>query len=101
MEITDGVTYQQDLLTVGVYTEMTKLSNELKIQAFIHCGLCAEEFMINEHQGESPQSLKNYDVGWTKEGIQIWCVRHNVNIMHIDFEGHKHPANTTRKEPKK
>jgi hypothetical protein len=37
-------------------------------------------------------------VGWTQLGLQVWCIRHDCNIMHIDFEGVKHRANTTRRE---
>lgn len=72
---------------------MTEIPNTLEIQAYIHCRMCAEEFVNGEHKGKSPQTLKNYDIGWTKLGLQIWCVRHDCNIAHIDFEGVKHHAN--------
>jgi hypothetical protein len=35
------------------------------------------------------------EAGWTQLGFQVWCRNHNVNILHVDFEGHKHPANAT------
>lgn len=41
----------------------------------------------------SPESYAHINFGATEKGIQAWCVRHNCNIVHIDFEGHKHPAN--------
>lgn len=33
--------------------------------------------------------------GWTPIGFQVWCTRHNANVVHVDFEGVKHPANRT------
>ncbi len=27
--------------------------------------------------------------GFIERGIQIWCQRHQLNICHINFEGHK------------
>ena len=63
--------------------------NELNIVQFIHCSLCIKEGIPN---GESPETWARFSVGWTKEGLQIWCVRHKSNIVHIDFQGKKHPA---------
>jgi hypothetical protein len=34
-----------------------------------------------------------HEVGWTELGIQVWCKRHGINIIHVDFENQKHPAN--------
>jgi len=41
-------------------------------------------------------SYQSVQVGWTKEGIQDWCKRHDCNMIHIDFEGKQHPADLTR-----
>ena len=35
------------------------------------------------------------DVGFTPVGIQVWCNRHQCNVVHIDFEGRSLPNNTT------
>ena len=32
----------------------------------------------------------------TKYGIQAWCLRHDCNMIHINFEGQKFPAETGR-----
>ena len=64
-------------------------TNEIKL--FIHCGMCLNE---GAPEGESPQSHQYIEAGWTELGLQIWCNRHDVNIVHINFEGKKHPANT-------
>ena len=63
-----------------------ELSNELSIGLYLHCKMCFD--------GELPQ---NIEVGWTEQGLQVWCKNHECNIVHIDFEGQQHPADTTRK----
>lgn len=35
------------------------------------------------------------NVGFTPVGLQVWCVRHDCNVLHVDFEGYKHPGNQT------
>lgn len=57
-----------------------------KIVMFIHCALCCEEV---------PEGMSQYqdiECGWTEKGFQVWCCRHNANIIHVDFEGQKHKA---------
>ena len=49
-----------------------------------------------------PQSLQDYaaiDVGFTDYGIQVWCRAISANIVHIDFQGAKMPADFRRLEP--
>ena len=65
-----------------------------EIQMYFHCRRCLEE----RPDGLSPQEWGSMEVGWTALGLQVWCKRHNMNIVHIDFEGHQHPANTGAKE---
>ena len=71
-----------------------EIPNSDEIKLFFHCALCLDDMPL----GESPQSYQRIQVGFTKLGLQVWCIRHDVNIAHIDFEGQKHPANMTRKE---
>ncbi len=70
------------------------LSNDLSIVHYLHCGKCIAELP----PGISPQMFAQLEVGFTPEGLQIWCRRHQANVMHIDFQGQKHPANTTAKK---
>lgn len=72
------------------------IPNTNEIQAVIHCGKCLDEFKtsVPESIGHSPQTFAKLTIGWTERGFQIWCNRHNVNVMHVDFEGVQHPANT-------
>lgn len=69
----------------------------LSIDNYIACQKCADELA-----GLSPpQSLQEYaqiDVGFTALGVQVWCRRHQTNIVHIDFQGHRLPADFRRLE---
>lgn len=67
------------------------IPNTNEISGFIHCGMCLREVP----KGTSPREYAQLEVGWTGLGLQIWCRRHEANVMHIDFEEHRHPANTT------
>lgn len=67
------------------FVDRLKLTKEERlgqnnIVGFIHCRQCMSE------QGSE------LDVGWTKEGIQVWCRRCDINVLHMDFQGQKHPA---------
>ena len=33
-----------------------------------------------------------FDVGFTAKGIQVWCRRHDANVVHIDFQGRELPT---------
>jgi hypothetical protein len=58
------------------------------IVAYFHCGRCAEE----RPDGQSPQEFQRIEAGWTKKGLQIWCVRHNCNLIHLNFRDWRLPA---------
>ena len=63
----------------------------LSIIQYVVCSKCADELAALS----PPQSLQDYadiDVGFTDYGIQVWCRRHEANIVHIDFQGAKLPA---------
>lgn len=72
------------------------LSCDDKIEMYLHCGKCIKEIP----NGVTPREYTNYEVGWTKQGLQVWCKRHECNVVHIHFEGQKHPANTRIKADK-
>ena len=73
-------------MTAEVIEIHPKSQNE--IVQFFHCKRCGE----NIPPGISPSDHQEIEVGWTKIGFQVWCKRHDLNIVHIDFEGHKHPV---------
>lgn len=68
------------------------ISNGKEICLYLHCACCLEDVP----DSFSPQQWQDLEVGWTEEGLQVWCKRHDVNVIHIDFEGQSHPANETR-----
>ena len=70
--------------------------NTKEITGFLHCGLCIEEFQAGAGGFEAPRDYARLEIGWTKDGLQVWCMRHECNVVHMDFEGATHPANATR-----
>lgn len=67
---------------------MKKIPVTNEIGLFFHCSKCLEEVP----RGASPREYSQLEVGWTKLGLQVWCKRHELNVMHVDFEGAKHRA---------
>ena len=59
------------------------MNTKNKIVSFIHCKKCLEE----KPPGISPREYVQLEVGFTKPGLQVWCKRHEVNVMDIDFAG--------------
>jgi hypothetical protein len=59
-----------------------------KIEMFLHCKKCIKQLPGHE----SPRDYAAIEAGWTKLGLQLWCKRHEMNILHVDFEGQRHPA---------
>lgn len=72
-------------------TKKREIPNSLSIFSYLHCGKCLDELP----EDKSPREYASLEVGFSKLGIQIWCKRHECNVVHIDFQGQKHPANTT------
>jgi len=69
------------------------IPNDLQIKTYFHCRQCIEEMPFDT----SPQEWQRIQAGFTLIGLQVWCLRHDCNIVHIDFQNRKHPANTSRK----
>ena len=72
-------------------TKWEQESNLNCIGGYLHCAMCLKE---TEDKPYQPW----IEAGWTKWGIQIWCRIHDVNIMHINFEGSKHIVDDTRQQ---
>ena len=70
------------------------ISSDNQISTFFHCKRCLEEIP----EGISPREWAQHEVGFTPIGLQVWCRRHEINIVHIDCEGQQHPANIGRKK---
>ena len=61
-------------------SERTVLNN---VTMFLHCKLCLEE----KPPGISPRDYSELEVGFTAPGFQVWCRRHEANVINVDFEG--------------
>jgi len=72
------------------------IPNTNEITSYLHCALCLEEFMNGAGGFAAPRDYAQTETGFTELGLQVWCKRHECNIVHIDFEGHCHPSNETR-----
>lgn len=74
-----------------------------EIDQFLHCGRCLDEWKENTKikTKQSPRDYSKLSIGFTKSGLQVWCNRHQCNVVHIDFQGIQHPANFTRQPTKK
>ncbi len=55
------------------------------IKQFFHCRKCTEECP----PGQSMKHWSRIECGWTEKGWQIWCVRHDSNILSLDLKGQK------------
>lgn len=64
------------------------MEHKNRIQSFMHCGKCLEELDKSEFKG-SPRDFAKIEVGFTKEGFQVWCKRHEENVADFDLMGNK------------
>jgi hypothetical protein len=62
------------------------------VYAFLHCGKCLEEWKAGEGEGQSPEEYSRLSAGFTAAGLQVYCFRHELNVLHVDFEGQRHPG---------
>lgn len=52
-----------------------------QITAYFHCSKCLAELPSDK----SPQDFADLSVGYTAEGLQVWCNRHRANVYHLDL----------------
>lgn len=55
------------------------------ITQYMHCKKCLKQIP----DGVSPRDYARLEAGITKEGFQVRCVRHEMNVYHIDLLGQK------------
>ena len=79
-------------------TTISLLLNQ--ITQHVVCSKCEEEFLNKLTDNSSLQDYTKLDVGFTDTGIQVWCRRHDINVVHVDFEGRELRADFRCLEPK-
>ena len=62
------------------------------IEQNIICSKCETEFLLGSTDSRSLQNYSRLDIGFTSIGVQVWCRRHDANVVHIDFAGQKPTA---------
>ena len=62
------------------------------IEQNIICSKCETEFLVGSTDSRSLQDYSRLDIGFTNIGVQVWCRRHDANVVHIDFAGQKPTA---------
>ena len=62
------------------------------IEQNIICSKCETEFLLGSTDSRSLQDDSRLDIGFTSIGVQVWCRRHDANVVHIDFAGQKPTA---------
>lgn len=58
---------------------------EPDITLFFHCKKC----IASVPKGVAPREWAQLEAGWTPAGFQVWCKRHEENVVNIDFLGQK------------
>ena len=68
------------------------IPNTNEIKMYLHCAICLKE----RPHDQSPKDWSRVQAGWTELGLQVWCTRHDANMLHVDFDGTQMRANTPR-----
>ena len=63
-----------------------------KIEQPIVCSRCADDVTEGRAGLVSMADYMRLDVGFSGTGLQVWCRRHDANVVHIDFEGRELPT---------
>ena len=53
---------------------------------WVHCGKC----MLAKPKDVTPEKWARNNVKVTRDGVQIWCTRHDLNVAHVQVDwGHE------------
>ena len=52
-----------------------------EIVEYFHCAKCMDE----KPDYVTPQEYTNYEVGLTMFGIQVWCKKHNIEVVYLNL----------------
>lgn len=67
------------------------LPNTFQIKHILECKRCVETCP----HGTLLQDYLRVTIGLTPYGLQVWCVRHQANVIHVDFRGQRIPVNAS------
>ena len=59
------------------------------INSHIVCNECIKELSTLPSSDVNLKNFVKFEVGFTKLGIQIWCIRHNINVCHVNFDNNE------------
>jgi hypothetical protein len=51
------------------------------------CAKCADEVASGAAGAVSMRDYGRLEAGFTERGLQVWCMRHDLNVVHVDFAG--------------
>ena len=64
------------------------------------CVKCEREYLGSESATGALADYVDIEVGFTSSGFQVWCRKHDANVLHIDFENKEMLAEFRCFEPK-
>ena len=64
------------------------MKSKERIDNHFHCKSCLEQIPDDV----SPRDWARINVGFTQPGLQVWCARHDKEIVHIDFSDRRSPT---------
>jgi len=73
-----------------------------KINEYCQCAMCLEELP----PGRQMAQWARLAVGWTTEGLQVWCLRHSATVIDLGFKNEVDliagtvPARVRKKSPR-
>jgi hypothetical protein len=56
------------------------MTTEKQIVTYFHCRKC----LVEMPAGTSPSEWARLEMGLTETGLQVWCVRHDINVALLE-----------------
>ena len=69
------------------FVHMNGINEKEEGISYLHCMKCLAE----KPADVSPRDWARFSVATTAHGIQVWCVRHNINVDHVKVYGPDDP----------
>ena len=61
-----------------------------QIKLYQRCQSCQADldtWTVDPNGDTSPREYGRVEIGYTDDGIQAWCIRHEISIVHIQLKG--------------